>query len=154
MVFFATEMRVTYHWILKIAVALSVPLLFLVLFELGLRFSLTGTLYFSEESPHYRDELGTRLKPGYTAGGTVCTLTSTPHSYQLLPANKDLLSIIDQWKNALEAHAIPYRDITEHFNAENVLQYYGLGDYIHPNEKGHGLIARAALDLVNQLRRE
>lgn len=74
-----------------------------------------------------------------------------PYSYQTLPANADLLEVNARIRAALEANGIPYRDLTGALNSTNVLDYYVLGDYIHPNAAGHLLIARAATDLIVEL---
>lgn len=71
-----------------------------------------------------------------------------PYSYQLLPANKDLNQINEKWHESLRACDIPFVDITPEFNEKTVLDYFALGDYIHPNAKGHAVIAEDALRLI------
>lgn len=73
-----------------------------------------------------------------------------PYSYQVLPANQDLLQINQRITGILAEHGIPYRDLTTSLNETNVLQHYVLGDYIHPNARGHQLIAAAAADLIHE----
>jgi lysophospholipase L1-like esterase len=71
-----------------------------------------------------------------------------PYSYQLLPANKDLNKINEKWHESLQACDIPFVDLTPEFNENTVQDYFALGDYIHPNAKGHALIAQHALPLI------
>lgn len=72
-----------------------------------------------------------------------------PYSYQLLPANKDLNEMNEKWHESLRACDIPFVDITPELNENTVLDYFALGDYIHPNAKGHELIAQDALRLIS-----
>jgi len=74
-----------------------------------------------------------------------------PYSYQLLPANNDLLEINKRLKQAMQENSTPFIDMTDFMNATNVLSHYVLGDYIHPNASGHELIAEAGVLLLNQL---
>jgi len=74
-----------------------------------------------------------------------------PYSYQLLPANQDLRIVNEQLKKSMKELSIPHRDMIDQLNATNVLSYYVLGDYIHPNVRGQELIARAAVGIINEL---
>jgi len=75
-----------------------------------------------------------------------------PYSFELLPQNKALLSVNGRWREILEEHAIPFADLTPLMSDKSVLKYYALGDYIHLNSLGHGLIVQQAVSLLNRHR--
>ena len=77
------------------------------------------------------EELG-RLKRATESLHARLYCVIVPFSYQLLPANKKLLDINQRWHAALDQNHIPWVDITKSFNETTVLEYYALGDYIHP----------------------
>jgi len=73
-----------------------------------------------------------------------------PYSYQLLPANQDLQIVNARLKKSMQELSIPHRDMLDQLTATNVLTYYVLGDYIHPNVRGHELIARTAAEMITE----
>ena len=89
-----------------------------------------------------------RLKKAAQAHNAKLCCIIVPYSYQLLPANHELLTINRLWHEVLDKNEILWNDLTPVFNADNVLQYYSLGDYIHLNKKGHALIAERAMSLI------
>jgi lysophospholipase L1-like esterase len=95
------------------------------------------------------DELAA-LKSACHQGGARLYVVIVPYSYEFLPGNRDLLAINQQWQMICRSNDIPCVDISIHFDENNVLDYFALGDYIHPNAKGHSLIAQEALGLIRQ----
>jgi lysophospholipase L1-like esterase len=113
-----------------------------------------STIPTPEMSEEYWDRVSRELADLKKASETlnakfVCIIW--PYSYQLLPANRDLLEINKRLKLAMQANSTPFIDMTDLMNETNVLSYYVLGDYIHPNTSGHELIAEAATLLLNEL---
>jgi hypothetical protein len=96
------------------------------------------------------EELG-HLKQAVESIGAHLICVIVPFSYQVLPANKELLKVNDFWHGVLDSQQIPWTDLTPQFRPDNVLQYYSLGDYIHLNAKGHRLMAEEASKLIQPL---
>ena len=71
-----------------------------------------------------------------------------PYSYQLLPRNVNLLELNQRWHEALSTNGVSYSDLSDRLAAENVLDHFALGDYIHLNEQGHSLVAEEVLTLI------
>lgn len=96
------------------------------------------------------EEVG-NLQQAVEALGARLVCVIVPFSYQVLPANQELLKVNDFWHGVLDERRIPWTDLTPQFRPDNVLQYYALGDYIHLNAKGHALIAAEAGKLIEPL---
>jgi lysophospholipase L1-like esterase len=88
------------------------------------------------------------LKETAAALGAPLYAVLVPYSFQILPANKDLLRVNEHWHAALSSARIPYVDMVTELNETNVLSYYVLGDYVHMNAKGHELIARRVWEMI------
>ncbi len=71
-----------------------------------------------------------------------------PYSYQLLPQNADLLALNRQWHAVLTDNDVPFSDLSWRLDGDTVQEHFAFGDYIHLNEKGHELLAREALSLI------